>query len=158
MIKTALIFFYCFLLFSLGCTHNHHQKYGLQRRNMNEYFLTSGVVRYFLSDIPSWANFSIEGQCFRKGSVRHLNLSELRNSFSFNYQQAIQFQYMFNRDYHKLKKEHQAKQLFFKDEEKLFYDVSDKIRSGFQAFKKPTFNRIHLIWIDQALSLSLIHI
>ena len=38
----------------------------------------------------------------------------------------------------------------FKENEKLFYAISDRIQAKIFLFIPPKFNRVHLIWIDQA--------
>lgn len=120
----------------------------LKRRNSDEYFIGSGVVSYFLPDIPEWANFNSSSLCKRNFSIRYLNLQKLRNSFSFSYEQAIQFQYLFNMENEKLKRVSGVHFLPFKDEESLFYTVLDQVQAGLVAFRRPKFKSINLIWID----------
>ncbi|CBW25562.1 putative exported protein [Halobacteriovorax marinus SJ] len=123
-----------------------------ERRNERTYEDGNGVIQYFLADLPNWANFSSAGSCHRNFPVRYLNIKNLRDSFALSYEEAIQFQLMFN-EYSKEKKEMaKASYIPFKDEEKIFYTVLDKIKAGIRNFQKPKYNVVNLIWIDDALS------
>ena len=65
------------LCFLLGCGSGE-----LKRRNLDEYYVGSGVVRYFLADVPLWANFSSIANCHRKTPKRFFNMKSVRDSFS----------------------------------------------------------------------------
>lgn len=126
--------------------------HGMKRRNLSDYFVGSGVVRYFLPDLPSWANMSSTGRCERTFSARYMNFELLRNSFSFSYEQAVQFQLLFNVEGKKMKERVGASYIPFQEEENLFYKVSDQIQASIKPFKSPKFKRVHLVWIDPALA------
>ena len=141
--KQFVIYIWISLLF-FSCATNKN----LKRRNSDEYFIGSGVVSYFLPDIPEWANFNSSSLCKRNFPIRYLNFKKLRESFSFSYEQAIQFQYLFNMENEKLKRVSGVHFLPFKDEESLFYTVLDQVQAGLVAFRKPKFNSVNLVWID----------
>ncbi|MEI8348161.1 MAG: hypothetical protein WCG27_11885 [Pseudomonadota bacterium] len=124
----------------------------MSRRQTEEYFVGSGVAQYFLSDIPQWANFSTAANCYRQVPIRYLDISHLRQSFSLDYVQALQFQYMFNRDFRKMKLENKTSFIPLKEEEELFYNVLEKVRANLGGLDIPTFNRVHMVWIDPVLS------
>jgi hypothetical protein len=124
----------------------------LKKRNLGEYFQSSEVVRYLLPPLPEWANKSQAGRCSRSDSINYLRLDDLMTSFSLSYSQAVQFQYMYNIEAKKLKEDSSIKYLPFKENEKLFYSVSDKIKANIYLFIPPKFKRIHLIWIDNAVA------
>ncbi|MFT6546407.1 MAG: hypothetical protein ACJAT2_003754, partial [Bacteriovoracaceae bacterium] len=138
------------LLFLLGCSTTDADKQ-LKRRNLDEYFSGSGVVKYFLSDLPNWANFSQTASCQRTISPRYLNINTLISSYSYKYEEAVQLQYMYNVEMNKLKKRTESEYLPFSDEEKLFFTLSDKIQADIRTFRAPTFKRVNLIWIDPLL-------
>lgn len=136
--------------FILGCASTEADKQ-LKRRNLDDYFSSSGVVRYFLSDLPNWANFSQTASCHRSVSARYFNMSTLLKSYGYKYEQAVQLQYMFNVEMNKLKQRTEAEFLPFSDEEKLFFTLTDKIQAEIRTFRVPTFKRVNLIWIDPLL-------
>lgn len=138
-----------FLLVISSCTNSTMKNY--QRRNTQEYYNGIGIVQYFLADLPSWANFSSEGRCHRDSPVRYIHLESVRNSFSLNYEEAIQFQLMFNEVTTSRMEQAQAKIIPFKDEEKIFFNVLDKIKAGIRSFTRPKYKVANIIWIDSAL-------
>jgi len=138
------------ILFLTSCATTVTDKQ-LKRRNLDEYFSGSGVVRYFLSDLPDWANFSQTAACQRSISPRYFNVTTLLKSYDYTYEQSVQLQYMFNVEMNKLKQRTEAKFLPFSDEEKLFFTLTDKIQADIRTFRPPTFKRVNLIWMDPLL-------
>lgn len=137
---------YLILLFLfVGCTTTEEE---LQRRNVGEYFTGSGVVQYFLPDLPSWADTVASLSCHREASVRFFDLSKLRQSFGLDYQQSLQLQLSFNID-RAIRSSNTSQSLV--EEERLFYSVSERVQAGIVPFKMPTFKKINLIVIDLAM-------
>ncbi len=124
---------------------------GFERRRVEEYFVSSGVERYFLPEVPYWANFSEEARCRRKTSIKFFNMEALRSSLRLTYEESIQLQLMFNDEVQKVKAEKQIAHIPFENEEEIFYQVSDRIQAGIRVFRKPTFKRVNVIWIDPYL-------
>ena len=120
-------------------------------RDTRKYVSSTQANRYFLPNLPDWVNFSQTAGCRRKVSIRYLDISNLRRSFSLDYNQGVQFQYMFNKRLEQIRHNQDIKFISFETEEKIFYDVSNKIQSGIVAFRKPSFKKIHLVWIDPLL-------
>ncbi len=162
MLKFLKNIFLVFLL-SIGCAHNNYKTVSvvpdynaesgavdseMKRRNLSEYFVGSGIIKYFLPDLPQWSNFSQTASCKRSSSKRYLDYKNLRESFSLNYEQAVQFQYMFNQEYQRLKQKYKTDFLLLPNEENLFFRISDMVQGNIKEFKKPEFNRVHLVWID----------
>lgn len=125
--------------------------YSLKRRKVEEYFVSTGVVRYFLPEIPYWANFSEAAGCRREESIKYLDLKMVRGSLSLSYEEAIQLQLMLNTMIFDLKKQKHISHIPFKEEEALFFKASDRVQAGIRSFRVPTFKRIHLIWVDPYL-------
>lgn len=125
--------------------------YSLKRRQVEEYFVSTGVVRYFLPEIPYWANFSEAAGCRREDSIKYLDLKMVRGSLSLTYEEAIQLQLMLNNMIHELKEQRHISHIPFKEEEALFFKASDRIQAGIRNFRAPTFKRINLIWVDPYL-------
>ena len=123
---------------------------GLKSRNVDQFYTSTGVARYFLSDIPDWANFSQSAGCFRAKGIRYFDVDALMKSYSLKYSEAIQIQGTFNEEYLAIKKD-QKTVLTLKDEEVLFFKASDKVNSKINFFDAPTFKQIHLVWLDEVL-------
>ena len=57
---------------------------GLKSRDIEQYYTSSGIEKYFLSDIPEWANFSQSAGCFRTKGIRYFDVNALMKSYSMN--------------------------------------------------------------------------
>jgi len=130
---------------------NKLEDHGLKRRNVDEYFVSSGVIRYFLPEVPYWANFSEIARCRREEPIKYLNLDLVRGSLSLTYEEAIQLQLMLNLDIAKLKEQSHINHIPFATEESLFFKASEKIQAGIRTFRTPDFDKLNLVWIDPHL-------
>ena len=145
--KLSIILFLSTLFFH-SCGGVKKQESDLKRRNIDTYFNNNGVVKYFLPDIPSWANFSASGKCFRKSNTRYFDISAVRASFFISYEQALQQQLTFNQLIYKAKKPEHRKFITLEDEERFFFEASEKIQAGIRDFQKPNYQKLHIVWID----------
>lgn len=123
---------------------------GLKPRPMEQYYSSTGVEKYFLSDIPDWANFSQSAGCFRTKGIRYFDLNALMKSYSMKYAEALQLQATFNEEYLSLKQKPNVT-FSLKEEEVLFFKASDKVNNKIVFFEAPAFKQVHLIWMDEAL-------
>lgn len=133
-----------------GCATTNADKQ-LKRRDVEQYFSGTGVVKYFLSDLPEWANFSQTASCKRSTSVRYFNMSSLKKSYNYNYEQSVQLQYMYNVELNRLKSKTENSFIPFSEEEKMFFTLTDKVQANIRTFRVPTFKRVNLVWIDPFL-------
>ncbi len=129
----------------ISCTSTEEEFQNFKRRNIGEYFNGSGVVQYFLPDLPAWADTVPSQNCRRENSVRFFNFEKLQSSFGLSYTQMVQFQLAFN--IAKLK-ETGSEPLTLSSEERLFYSVSEQIQAEILPFRIPDFKTIHLVVLD----------
>lgn len=122
----------------------------LKPRDVAQYYTSTGVEKYFLSDLPEWANYSVSAGCYRTSGIRYFNLDALMKSYSLKYNDAVQIQAAFNDEYLVLKKQ-PGVTIGPKEEEVVFFKASDRVNSKINFFEAPTFKQIHLIWLDEAL-------
>jgi hypothetical protein len=133
-----------FVFFITGCSSNQ----SLQSRRLEEYYTSTGVEKYFLSDIPAWANFDQQAGCFKKTNIRYFDIGALMKSYAMPYTDALQLQGAFNEELARLTKVAKLQFSTIKEEESLFYKVQEKIKSNILFFDPPSFKRINLIWLD----------
>lgn len=150
--KRILITFFIFLLASCSYFEKKTKEPRVNRRNLEEYYVESGIVSYFLPILPQWANYSLEGSCRRARSMRYLDFEKMKSSFGFTYDQLIQFQLLYNSRVWSSLALSNIDFIPFKDGERFFFEVSDNIHAGNFLFKTPKFNRIHIIWIDDLIN------
>lgn len=142
--KSTLLKFLVLSLMITSCTST------LKPRDVDQYYTSTGVEKYFLSDLPEWANYSVSAGCYRSSNIRYFNIDSLMKSYSMNYGDAVQIQATFNEEYLVLKKQ-PGVTVGLKEEELVFFRASDKVNSKIKFFEAPTFKQVHLIWLDEAL-------
>ncbi len=117
-----------------------------ERKQFETYFMSTGVSKYFLPNLPIWANFSEKSSCQKNKQTRFLNYELLLGNFQLTYRQFIQLQVDYNLSLHSENKSGNNDDLPF--EEKLFYHSLERIQKNIMPFNLPNFPRFHLIWID----------
>lgn len=122
------------------------------RKNLDEIYQGAGVEQYFLPDLPGWANFSTLGGCHRSDAVRYLDFQNVGRSYAMDYEQIIQLQFLYNRQMQAMMAETGKKLLNSEDESFLFYNSYEQIIGGGRDFVIPTYERVHVVWIDPALA------
>lgn len=132
------------LVFLGSCSSN------LKPRDVAQYYPSTGVEKYFLPDLPAWANYSVSAECYRTSGIRYFDIDALMKSYSLKYSDAIQIQATFNEEFLVLKKQ-TGISIGPKEEEVVFFKASDRVNSKINFFEAPTFKQIHLIWLDEAL-------
>ena len=123
----------------------------LKSRDVTQYYSGMGLEKYFLSEIPAWANFSSVGNCFRSKSIQYLDIGALMKSFNLSFVDALQIQATFNEDYLEVKKDSNLK-ITFKDLEIIYFKANQKVTGKINFFDAPDFKTIHLIWLDEVLA------
>lgn len=144
-------FLSCFIFVFLFASCANQVIQGMKSRTIEDYYVSTGVEKYFLSDIPSWANFDLKGGCYKTANIRYFNLDALMKSYGLNYDKALQVQASFNEEFSQFKNSDMKHAVTLKEEELLFYKVSEKISSKMTFFDPPSFKRIHLVWLDEVL-------
>lgn len=134
------IFFLVLML--VGCANET-----LKPRTIENYYQSSGVEKYFLSELPPWANFSVSAACYKKDQIRYFDINALMKSYSINYATAIQIQASYNDEYVRLAKKKETV-IPFSEEQLLFFRASDKVNSKIVFFDPPNYKRVHLVWVD----------
>lgn len=142
------ILFAVFLFTQLACSTTT----GLKPRSVEEYYVSTGIERYFLPDIPEWANFSQSGGCFRTKGLRYFDIDALMKSYSLSFFEALQVQGSFNEEYLAAKKAQSKDSLTLKEDENIFFKASEKVGSKINFTNLPDFKRIHLIWVDETIA------
>lgn len=121
------------------------------KRISDDFFLASGVAKYFLPDVPNWLNRSESAGCLRDESFYRFNMQALRQSYGLSYLESVQFQLSFNLSSTEALERSQQAGLPLKEMEALFHLTMDRIRAQIFALNLPTFKRVHMVWIDDAM-------
>lgn len=118
---------------------------------LDQVYISSGVEDYIHLDIPHWANFSVEGKCFRNQPVKFLNFYKLNKSMSLSYTQSVHLQHMMNKKLNNYRTNSGTNQIALKDEAFVFHNVYQQVMGNSFDFSLPKFEKINLLWIDPFL-------
>lgn len=132
-----------------GCSGLSGQ--GMKSRTVEDYYTSTGVEKYFLTDIPVWANFDQVAGCYRATSIRYFDIDALMKSYGLSYAKALQVQASYNEELEQFKSSDRKHTPTLKEEELLFYKVSEKVSSKIIFFDAPTYKRVNVIWLDEVL-------
>lgn len=130
-----------------ACSTNDPFVKSLDPKNI---YNNSSLERYYLSDLPKWANFSSSSDCLRESPIRFMNFQELKGNYSLDYQQFVHFQHMLNRRFTQFRSKAKSP-LNLKDETYIFYDVLELLLGASYDFTAPNFAKVSLLWIDPHL-------
>lgn len=136
------------LIFAVSCATNNTS---IENRDIEQLYQGAGVEKYFLPDLPLWANFSSSSECNREGIVRYINFETIRDSYSLDYVEMVHMQHMLNRRFETARAE-SDQELYLKDEAFIFYNVYEQVIGGGRDFLAPTFPKLSLVWVDPYLS------
>lgn len=150
--KTAIVLLILNLFYS--CSHftydvsEQNTNTKLDRREIEQFRDNSILMKYFLPDIPSWANFSEIGKCSSSNNIKYLDYDRLNKSYQFSYKEAIHFQFLYNKIYQNKVLKRDIKSLSMDQEQMLFYEVTDRIQNKLYGINLPSYKLIGLWWID----------
>lgn len=123
----------------------------------NTPYRTSGLEQYFLPELPTWANSSASGQCFKKHSFQYLDFSKLSGVYQLNYEQMIELQAQYNERLESYFRSTTVRFLKPVEEAAFFSNTLENVRGGVRSFKLPPIARkIDIIWIDRYIALNLV--
>jgi len=107
---------------------------------------------YFLPLLPAWANYAALGECFREKNVQFIDLAALGRSFNLTYPQLVQFQGIYNELWQQALADYQRLDLPAPEQEKIFYQVLERVRSNVGGVDVPEHDRLNVLWIDPFLA------
>ncbi|MCO4754235.1 MAG: hypothetical protein KC478_07120 [Bacteriovoracaceae bacterium] len=127
-----------------------NKKTSIEGRDLEQVYQGAGVERYFLPDLPTWANFSPSSECKRESPIKYVNFKTMKASYSMDYQDLVHLQHMLNKRFESFRSE-SDQPLYLKDEAFIFYNVYEQVAGGSKDFVIPKFDRISLVWLDPYL-------
>lgn len=121
---------------------------GEVRKKVDDSYMTSGVEKFFLPELPAWANFSESGRCYKSASIQYLDFSKVSLSYQLSYQEMIEVQAQFNErrdDYFSSTAYRFLKPV---EEAAFFSNAIEQVRGGVRHFKLPPATQIEIIWLE----------
>lgn len=111
-------------------------------------YISSGVEKFYLPELPVWVNFSASASCFRKMPIKYLNFQNLKKSYNLSYEQSTHLQHMVNKKQYAFKTSSGQRQMAPKDEAYIFHNVYQQVIGKRYDFVAPKYKKVSLIWID----------
>jgi len=138
-----------FLLLALiSCTSGE-----IREVNEDAPYRTSGLEQFFLPELPSWANNSASGQCFKKHSFQYLDFSKLGNVYQLKYPELIELQAQYNERLESYFRSTAVRFLKPVEEAAFFSNTLENVRGGVKSFKIPPIaTEVDIIWLDRYIS------
>ncbi len=134
---------------SIACASKQQVDLGESTSNI---YISGGAEKYFLPNLPLWANFSSAGNCFRKTPIRYLNFENISASYDLSYRKMLHMQHMINRKLYAYKSSTGSEQLSPRDEAYIFNNAYQQALGGSYDFRVPQFKKISVLWIDTYLN------
>lgn len=143
LIALSKKFLHCSLLLVLVSCSN-----GEVKQNIDESYTTSGMERFFLPELPAWANYSTAGRCYKSSSFQYLDFPKISANYQLNYEEMIEFQAQYNsrrEDYFRT-----TAQRFLKpvEEAAFFANSLEQVRGGIKQFKAPAVAEVDIVWLE----------
>ncbi len=118
-------------------------------------YRTSGIEQFFLPELPSWANHSASGQCFKKHSYQYLDFSKLSKTYDLKYAELIEFQAQYNDRLESYFRSTALRFLKPVEEAAFFSNTLENVRGGVRVFKVPPLvKKVDIIWVDRYMALN----
>lgn len=118
-------------------------------------YRTSGLEQYFLPELPTWANHSASGACFKKHSYQYLDFSKLSTTYELKYPELVELQAQYNERLESYFRSTAVRFVKPVEEAAFFSNTLENVRGGVKSFKlPPTANKVDIIWLDRYIALN----
>lgn len=118
-------------------------------------YRTSGLEKFFLPELPTWANSSASGQCFKKNSIHYLDLKKLSEVYELAYPELIELQAQYNERLESYFRSTAVRFLKPVEEAAFFTNTLENVRGGVKSFKLPPgATKVDVIWLDRYIALN----
>lgn len=122
---------------------------GEVRKNRDDIaYQTSGVEQFFLTELPTWSNFSSAGSCYKTSSFTYLDFAKLGLSYNLTYPQLLELQAQYNDRLETYFRSTAARFLKPVEQASLFSNTLEQVRGGARQLQLPAVPEIDIIWLD----------
>ena len=120
------------LLILISCTN------GPVRQDVDDApYRTSGLEQFFLPELPTWANTSASGQCFKKHNFQYLDFSKLSSTYQLKYPELVELQAQYNERLESYFRSTAVRFVKPVEEAAFFSNTLENVRGGVKHFKIP---------------------
>lgn len=100
-------------------------------------YQNTGVIRFFLPDLPPWVSLSSEGKCFLPHQRRFMDFQSIHEQYQLTHLEMIELQLQFNEKWRTLFTNNPAAIVSAQEESQLFYETLERVRAGVRRLKYP---------------------
>lgn len=136
---------YSVLLILLSCSN------GETRKPVEDSYVTSGVEQFFLPELPTWANYSLPGRCFKSSSFQYLDFAKIKANYQLEYPQLIELQGQYNERREAYFASTAYRFLKPVEEASFFSNTIEQVRGGVKHFQIPPAQSVSIIWLEAYL-------
>ena len=116
-------------------------------------YRTSGLEQFFLPELPTWANNSASGQCFKKHNFQYLDFTKLATTYQLKYPELVELQAQYNERLESYFRSTTVRFVKPVEEAAFFSNTLEQVRGGVKHFKIPSGVReVEVIWLDGYIS------
>ncbi len=108
----------------------------------------AGHERFFLAELPAWANGSISAGCARGLSVRYLDYAALAKTHALDYRQRVELQTQFNLKWRERFSGSQSPGLSPQEEMVFFMETLGQVKGGQRHHRFPENVPTQVVWWD----------
>lgn len=112
-------------------------------------YRTSGLEQFFLPELPTWANNSASGQCFKKHNFQYLDFLKLSGTYNLAYPELVELQAQYNERLEGYFRSTAVRFVKPVEEAAFFSNTLEQVRGGVKHFKIPNnVTEVEVIWLD----------
>lgn len=130
------------LLVLISCSN------GEVRKDVEESYVTSGVEQFFLPELPSWANYSVAGRCYKSSSFQYLDFPKVAVNYQLSYPELVELQGQYNERRENYFSSTAYRFLKPVEEATFFSNTVEQVRGGIRHFKLPNAPEVDVIWLE----------
>ncbi len=108
----------------------------------------AGHERFFLAELPAWANGSVSAGCARGLSVRYLDFVALERTHGLDFRQRVELQTQFNLKWRERFGGKHAPSLSPQEEMVFFQETLGQVKGGQRHYRFPGNVPTQLVWWD----------
>lgn len=109
---------------------------------------SSQSVGMSLTQLPSWSNFSVPGDCKRSINVNYFDFSNMNRKYNFDYKKLVLFQVFYNQEYKAKLSKDGLISLNQQQEESLFAETLARVEGDQKYFSSINFANVNIVWVD----------
>jgi hypothetical protein len=111
-------------------------------------YQTSGIERFYLTQLPEWANVSTAGKCRKSRSIQYFDFKRLNQTYQLPYRELLELQAQYNARVEEYFRSTPKNFLKPQEESSFFANTLEQVRGGIRRLNLPAVKSVNLIWLE----------